>query len=521
MKELLNRYLKMEDSGIISYFDADEIVELLDHFEEEDDLIHYKNALELGQKLHPDNRDIKIRTCRLHIYNKEYKKALKLIDLIDTGVNPDLELMRMACFCAMDRFDEVLAFIKELEQQVDECEIVRDFDSVEYLEETFEYLVPILNELDKYKEAQDLIKRGLALYPANLVLKEELCYIYEEQGNVQQALELCKELIDNDPYSVDYWYMQGRLYAMAEDYEKAIKSYDFALACDNSDLEVKIQKAYCFFMNENYESAIEIYLELLSEGDDIYEQVQPILAECYLKSDRFEQAYHLFRELLKKEDIAKKLPVYKDYIHCCLETDRDDEALGALLVASHLLPDDLVFLSLKALVHIIKDEQDEATRSVEQILSTLYHIGLNEEEAFDTATQILNVLYNIGMMEPEDQTTVTAPSYCSISHDVMQMLHEIHLILGDKINERLLPIHQAIGYLIDGDNALFCRHYEQCSPEVITDYLNNMFLVAKELQLCEREIDRSLIEKMFVASGETVSSEKLASVYLANKFHCN
>ncbi|MDR0844983.1 MAG: tetratricopeptide repeat protein, partial [Tannerella sp.] len=458
MKELLNRYLKMEDSGIITYFDADEIVDLLDHFEEEDDLLHYKKALELGRKLHPDDRDIKIRTCRLHIYDKEYKKALKLIDLIDNGIGPEVELMRMACYCAMDRFDEVLAFIKKLEQEVDECEVVRDMDSFDYLEETFEYLAPILNELEKYKEAYDLIKRGLAFYPDNLILKEELCYIYEERGEVQQALEICKELIDKDPYSVDYWYMQGRLYAMAEDYEKAIKSYDFALACDNSDLEVKIQKAYCLFMNENYEKAIEIYVDLLPEGDDIYEQIQPILADCYLKSDRFEEAYDLFKDLMKKTYVSPQLPVYKDYIHCCLKTDRDVEALSALLVSSYFLPDDLLSLSLRTLFHIIKDEQGEATHFVEQILSTLYLIGLNEEDALNTTIQILNVLYNIGKIEPDAQITEAAPSYWFVGRDVMQMLREVHQALGEKISEHLLPVHQAIGYLINGDNAQFCRY---------------------------------------------------------------
>ena len=52
--------------------------------------------------------------------------------------------------------------------------ITRDCD---YLEEVFEYISPILNDLDMNKEARDFVDRGLALFPDNLILKNELCYI--------------------------------------------------------------------------------------------------------------------------------------------------------------------------------------------------------------------------------------------------------------------------------------------------------------------------------------------------------
>ena len=60
-------------------------------------------------------------------------------------------------------------------------------------------------------------------------------------------------MIDKNPYSNDYWFTLGRLYSISGDYEKAIEAFDFALTCDDSNEELKILKAYCLYMNENYE----------------------------------------------------------------------------------------------------------------------------------------------------------------------------------------------------------------------------------------------------------------------------
>ncbi len=141
-----------------------------------------------------------------------------------------------------------------------------------------------------YEEACDFVSRGLTLFPDNLILKNELCYILEAEGNVLQAIELCDELIDRNPFSYEYWFTLGRLQSMVGDYEKAIEAFDFALTCDDSDMELKILKAYCLYMNESYERAIEEYQEI--EGDEeVVRRIAPLMAECFMKLERYEEAY--------------------------------------------------------------------------------------------------------------------------------------------------------------------------------------------------------------------------------------
>ncbi|MDR2140173.1 MAG: tetratricopeptide repeat protein [Tannerella sp.] len=488
MNYILKRYSLMESSGTETYFDADEIVDLLDHFEEADDFDHYEKVLELGQKLHPENQDIKIRTCRAFIYREEYDTALRAIERIGDPEDMELNLLKMECFCALDRFDEVRAFVEAKQEE-----------NSEELEEIFEYLAPVMNELNRFDEAAALLQHGLALFPDNLILKEEYCYYLEMQGQPQQALAICNELIDADPYSVDYWYMQGRLCLTQGDYDKAVDALDFALACDDSDVEIKVMKAYCLFMNEHYEKAIDVYLELLSEGH-CNQEIQPCLAECYMKSEHFEQAYTIFKELIEDTDIARGLMLYKNYIRCCLETGRESEASKILPEMATRFPEDLLLLTLQAFVHLVTGEQDEAVEIAEHILDLVYQ----------TAVQ--------GNRMPE-----MLKNMHSLGQSVKQLIEAIHRLTEPQLKKSYLPVHQAISCLVKGDMKRFCRKYANCPPEMVAGYLHRIFSVIRGLPNEPRPTKTGFLQasEIHLQPAECVASAQLSSSYLTNGYHNN
>ena len=256
---------------------------MLDSFEDSNDYTYFDEVLALGLKLHPGNSALQIKKGRQFAYNEDYESALTLLENIAETDNQDLDMLKMECYCSLNQYPKVLEITEEL--------ITRDCD---YLEEVFEYISPILNDLDMNKEARDFVDRGLALFPDNLILKNELCYILETEGDVPRAIELCNELIDKNPFSYEYWFTLGRLHSMVGDYEKAIEAFDFALTCDDSDTELKILKAYCLYMNESYEKAIEEYQEI--EGDEeVMRRISPLMAECYMKLEQYEKlptAFH-------------------------------------------------------------------------------------------------------------------------------------------------------------------------------------------------------------------------------------
>jgi tetratricopeptide (TPR) repeat protein len=491
MKErehILQRYSEMKNKGLELYFDADEIADLLEHFEIAEDFDQYEKVVKLGQKLHPESMDIKIGECKVHIFHERYDKALKLIEQMGESDTLELTLLKMECLCALDRFGEVINFI-ETQQRI---------QPDEELESLFEYLTSILNEIGKPNEAYNLVTRGLALFPDNMILKEELCCSLDGLGRIPEAIRVCNEMIDTNPYSTDYWYILGRLYVISEDYGKAAEAFDFALTCEESNVEIKILKAFCLFLNENYEKAIEVYLDLLSQKEDVQERVQPMLAECYMRADDFEQAYILFNELLRNTGFEKELAICKNYIHCCLETEREQEAADVLSMAIDRFPNDLLLVSLQVFVSIIRDEHEKFVDAMRRQLELFYQIGLTGENPKRIADHMPELLYDL------KSTIIPTVREAGVDFTL---------------------IHSTLICLVKGDIKSFCRQYALCPPDVISEYLKQVIL---PLATQNKQLQLQIQNTAFLGSDEIrredktpIASDRLSSSYINNKYNSN
>lgn len=409
---LLRQYLSAREKGKEPYFDADQIEDLLNSFEESNDYTYFDEILALGLKLHPGNTALRIKQGKQLAYYEEYEEALDLLDNIAETGNQDLDLLKMECYCSLGQYPKAVELLEEL--------IAKGRD---YLEDIFEYISPILNDLDLYEEARDFVDRGLALFPDNLILKNELCYVLEAEGDLPKAIELCNELIDKNPFSYEYWFTLGRLQSMVGDYEKAIESFDFALTCDDSDIELKILKAYCLFMNESYEKAIEEYEEIegyeKAEGDDeIVRRITPLMAECYMKLENFQKAYQLLSSVIDdpESDPEEGATNFINYIHCCVETGRDHEGCKVLYKATRLYPENIRLLSLLSLHLLESGKKDEAFSVINKIFKIVYdNTGVPEEFTRDiqqiSGNEMIHYIHKMGILPSDILEPETKPKH--------------------------------------------------------------------------------------------------------------
>ena len=441
ISRLLQRYLSGHQEGRDAYFDADEIDRLLDSFEESDDYTYYDEVLALGLRLHPGNTDLQVRQCKSFVYNEDYESALALIETIAETDNQDLDMLRLECYVMQDSYDKVVEYTEKL--IADKCE---------YLETIFEYIAPILGDAEMNKEAHDYINRGLMLFPDNLILKDELCYNLEIEGDIEKAIGICNELIDKNPYSNDYWFTLGRLYSISGDYEKAIEAFDFALTCDDSDEELKILKAYCLYMNENYEKAIEVYNEIATT-DEIRARITPLLAECYVKLEDYEKAYDLLKEQLSRNGLQEDSSTYINYIRCCVETGREKEASDNLMKASKLFPKNVRILSLLALTYLENGEEKKAVEVTDRLFNVLDKSDDKNQEDFESLFHAGQYLYMKGDIDK-------ALQYYKKVFDANPKMPQMHL-------------HLAMAYLAKGDMKHFGEHFRQTSPSEVFEYLKN------------------------------------------------
>ena len=475
ISRLLQRYLSAREMGKEPYFDADEIDELLGSLEESDNYEYFDEVLTLGLKLHPGNTDLQFRQCKLYVYNEDYESALALIDSIAETDNQDLDLLRLECYCMLDRYDKLIEYTERLIES--DCE---------YLETIFEYTAPLLSDMEMTNEAHDFIRRGIDLFPDNLTLKDELCYNMEMKGDIDGAISMCNELIDKEPYSYESWFTLGRLYSIKSEFEKAIEAFDFALTCDDSDPELKILKAYCLYMNENYEKALEVYQEI-DATTEIAERIKPLMAECYIKLEDFEGAYNLLKDIIGKKATSNEPAAYINFIRCCAETERDKEASKTLNKAIELFPNNVRILSLLALTYVENGE---------------------DKLAIETTERLFNVLDKGENYPPEDyESLFHAGQYLYMKGDIDKALKYYNKVYAVNPELPYMHLHMAMAYLAKGDMKHFGEHFSQTSPKELVKYLE------------ESGIDFSDVEQQLM--GKHIPPEDLTKEFLNNKNNNN
>lgn len=476
VSHLLSRFLSARNEGKEIYFDADQIEDILDSFEESDDYTYYDEVLALGLKLHPGNNNLHIKQGRLLVYNEDYDAALALIETIAETENLDLDILRIECYCMQDRYDKVKEYTEMLVNN--DCE---------YLEDIFEYIVPILSDIDMTEEAMDYIDRGLKMFPDNLILKDELCYNLEDAGQIGKAIEVCNELIDKNPYSYEYWFTLGRLYSMSAEYDKAIEAFDFALTCDDTDVELKILRAYCLYMNESYDKAIEVYIETQTENPEAINRIKPLLAECYMKLGRYDEAFILLKEYLYSDVVHEEPSAFINYLHCCGQHDDVAEYTKALNRAIDLFPNNIRILSLLAIAYMENKADDLADLTTEMLFR---QVELEEED-----------------LEEECSSLLQTGQYLFIKKDYKNSLKYYNKVLELYPEMPFIHIHLALAYLITGDPKA-AEHLRKTNPKEIQDYMERIGFqmdIIKDIPLL----------------GNPIAPEDLTREFLRNKDNSN
>lgn len=476
--QLLNKYLAAQEAGKEIYFDADEIDDILESLENQEDYTHYESILSLGLRLHPSSTDLRVRQCKLLIYNEEYNEALNLINSISDTDHFELDLLRLECYSALDQYHKVVSYIE-----------AHLNDNREELEELFEYLAPILSDMDMSEETSDFIQRGLKIFPDNMILKDELCLHLEAIGDISGAIKICNEFIDKNPYSVDYWFMLGRLHSMSADYEKAIEAFDFALTCDDSDIELKILKAYCLYMNDNFEKAIEVYSDVMEADSNLRSRITPLLAECYIKQDKYEEAYQILNKHLEEKEAnsIEDISTFLNFIRCCMETDRETEATIILNKALELYPDNIRLLSILA----IKYTEDGKDKEAKEITERLFRLI---DEADDSYIDNAESLFQTAQ-------------YLNIKNDIKEALRYYLKIFNIDPKMPLITMYIAMAYLSLGDIEAFNKYYKLTPQEDLSDFFDKSGINLDDLL---RNLENKHIEP-----------ENLTKEYLKNKGHRN
>lgn len=150
--------------------------------------------------------------------------------------------------------------------------------------------------------------------------KEQYARITFEKGNYDKTQKLYNELIDKDPYSVQYWNALASAQFLSEDYEGSIRSSEYALAINPDNPAALINKANSLYYLGSYKEAIKYYIKYNKLNPDDINSVM-LLGYCYITVANFAKAAEMLAKAASviEDNDSNLTEIYKEWAYALFQ----------------------------------------------------------------------------------------------------------------------------------------------------------------------------------------------------------
>lgn len=287
MMDLLQQYNSMKQGNGYAFIEEDAFEQLIDYFDEKDDLSSALEAADYGIQQYPYSSILQIKKADLLIVKRHYREALVLLEkaeLLDRG-DINLYILKTDVYLALDQQKKAADLLEK---------VIHLFEGEERIELLFE-LADVYDDYEEFDKVFNCLKLILEQDQTNEEALYKICFWTDYTGRNEEGIKLHQKIIDEHPFTELAWFNLGAAYQGVKLYEKAIDAYQYAIAIDE-----KFDYAYrnmgdAYLRMRKYKEAIEVLqkvLELTRPEDVIYEA----LGHCYDKLKNYAQARFHYRK---------------------------------------------------------------------------------------------------------------------------------------------------------------------------------------------------------------------------------
>ena len=210
-KELLAKYADMLDNHTSVYFEADEITLLAEFYASMGNIKASEEVVDYGLSLHPDNLDILIFKCHNLIAKGNTNDAQCILNTITDQNDYEVRLLQAELYLAQKRTQEADALLDQLYQDEKDIDTMLDIAHV-YMDD------------HQKKKAHYWLEKAYSEAPENIGVLEEMASYHFSFGNPEEAVKLYNQLLDEAPYTLDFWHNLIRCYIRMYQSEKAMEA---------------------------------------------------------------------------------------------------------------------------------------------------------------------------------------------------------------------------------------------------------------------------------------------------------
>ena len=162
----------------------------------------------------------------------------------------------------------------------------------------FKALLTCYQQVESYREGQNLIETQIQKFPEQVYLYVELGYNYQLNDNLPAAKQFYEKSLDYVRKNPSYAFMIGRSFRQNHLLDYALNSYQIAKQI-NPKLNTEISEAQIYGEKGELEKMFSLYLDLVDKNENYFSTVQRYVAN-FITEDKTDPNNELFRKLLLK-----------------------------------------------------------------------------------------------------------------------------------------------------------------------------------------------------------------------------
>jgi len=291
----LKKFESMLKTNNVYFFDSLEFEEIIQYYIDAGKTSLAKKALVLGLEQHPMSVSLKLLDSEILIFDDKYSKAFDILEVIQSmePTNEEVYIQKATIYSKTSAHKKAVTQLKiALGFADDKAEI--------YALLGMEFLF-LCNFNDARENFIACLKEDLEDYSSlyNIV------YCFDMENKHSEAITFLTNYIEKDPYSEVAWHQLGRQYYVLDNFEEALRAFDYAVLIDELFVGAYIEKAKTLEKLERYSEAIENYKATL-ELEDATTFALLRIGECYFELNDYDNAVQFYKRTVHEDPLLDK-----------------------------------------------------------------------------------------------------------------------------------------------------------------------------------------------------------------------
>ena len=419
----LSKFESMLKSNKVYFFDSEEFEEIVYFYMDSGKMNLAKKAIALSLTQHPTSIPLKLIKVELLIFEKNFKAAEKLLITLE-NIDSTFEEIFIQKASILSKKDNHIDAIVELQKAL---ELTNDFVDVHSLL-GMEYL--FLEKFDLARASFEIcINEDIEDYAALY----NIIYCFDMLDKNKEAINFLNSYIDKNPYSEIAWHQLGRQYCEIENYNEALRAFDYAILIDEQFIGAYLEKAKVLEEQAEFEEAISNYMVAIRLDDPTaFTYLQ--IAHCYEELGENNKAIQFYLKAIDEDPMLDKAWLLITSLY--LDSDNPEKASYFIRKALEVDPQNFNFVNRLAEINIRLNLFEEAAVLFKKSIA----LG---DDRISLFIALVDVLHFIGDFDEAENILLQAKKTYHSAPEIYYRLSGINFLLR-KTNDALIYLEFAL-----------------------------------------------------------------------------